>query len=247
MTVLGRHRRPLPDPLGSVETAWGPPVAACSLVLIAVPDDCIGGVALALAATGSVTAGHVVLHTSGLQDRSALAALDATGAGLGSWHPLQTFASPGGDPEALAGAPAVIEGDARGCAAGRALAERLQSHPVVEISAEGKPAYHAAAVVASNYLVVLADLAERLARDAGAGDAAQGLFAPLMLRTIANYGSVGPEALTGPISRGDAGTVARHLAALDGEERGIYVVMGRSARASGLDERLAQEIDVLLH
>lgn len=249
--LLGRHSRTLPEWLLAIETDWGPAIAAADLVLVAVPDDAIADVARTLATSGTVAARQIILHTSGLCDRTELAALDATGAALGSLHPLQTFAVPDGDPEALRGSPAAIEGDARALAAARAIAERLQLSPIVEIAAGGKPAYHAAAVFASNYQVVLADIAVRLARAAGAGDVSAELFLPLMRRTLDNYGIGGAAALTGPISRGDTGTVARHLDALTGADRALYVMLGREAlrlaRAAGLDERNATAIDMLLY
>ncbi|MES1260004.1 MAG: Rossmann-like and DUF2520 domain-containing protein [Gemmatimonadota bacterium] len=249
VTLLGRQASVLPGHLGRVETSWQAGVAAATLVVIAVPDDAIEGVAASLAATSAVTPAHVVLHTSGLHGRSSLAALEPTGAALGSWHPLQTFSSTHGDPASLAGSPAVIEGDARALDAGRSLAVLLALHPVVELPASGKAVYHAAAVFASNYLVVLGEIAARLAREAGAGGASQALFAPLMERTIANFGASGADALTGPIRRGDIGTIERHLAVLHGEEREVYLVMGKAAlrlaRASGLDDVTARRIEQL--
>ncbi len=199
-----------------VAPTFGPPewraaIDAAAVMLVAVPDDAIASVAETLAATGAVDARHVVLHTSGLHDRSALGALDSSGAGLGSWHPLQTFTNAAGEADLLRGSPAVIEGDARALAAGRDLAVALQLDPIVEIQGKDKARYHAGAVFASNYLVVIAEIAARLGRDAGAGDAAARLFQPLMRRTLANYGAEGASALTGPIRRGDTGTVARHL------------------------------------
>ena len=227
-----------------------PDVDQSDLVLIAVPDDAIEEVAGALARSRTVSSGQVVLHTSGLRDRMALAALGSTGAALGSWHPLQTFAAAGGDPGALAGSPAVIEGDARALEAGRWLAGRLHLRPVIEISAAAKPAYHAAAVFASNYLVALAEIATRLGAAAGAGDAAAEMFMPLMRRTLANCSSTGAASLTGPIRRGDAGTVALHLATLTGNDRTLYMSLGREtlrlAREAGLEPDRASAIERLL-
>ena len=250
VVVLGRQPRALPEPLPPVETDWAAAVARSDLLLLTVPDDAIAAVAGILVRIGAISNKHVVLHTSGLHDRSALAPLDGSGAALGSWHPLQTFALPGGDPGALAGSPVAIEGDARALEAGRILATRLHLRPVVELAAAAKPAYHAAAVFASNYVQVLAAIAARLARDAGAGHASPQLFLPLMRRSLANLAAGGSASLTGPISRGDAGTVARHLAALHGSERALYVGLGREAlrlaRDAGLDGEKARAIEGLL-
>ena len=177
--------------------------------------------------------------------------LESSGAALGSWHPLQTFSLPAGEPAALAGSPAVIEGDPRALVTGRELADLLHLRPVIEIAGDRKASYHAGAVFASNYLVVLADIAARLARDAGADGASAQLFLPLMRRTLANYGTGGVATLTGPISRGDADTVARHLEALEGSERALYIALGREAlrlaAASGLDPHAAKTIEQLLY
>jgi predicted short-subunit dehydrogenase-like oxidoreductase (DUF2520 family) len=248
--VLGREARTLPDDLGEVRTDWPPALAAARMVIVAVPDDAIGAVAATLLRTGQIRADHVVLHTSGLHDRGALAVLDATGAALGSLHPLQSFIGRDGEPDLLVSAPAAIEGDARALVAARNLATSLGMNPVVTLLAESKPAYHAGAVFAGNYLVVVATVAAKLARDAGAGAFASTLYLPLMRRALENAGA-GAAALSGPISRGDAGTVARHLEALTGLEREMYVVLGREAlmlaRASGLDSVAAAAIDELFY
>ncbi len=133
VSVISRRPIELPVAFMLATTEWGAAIDAADLVLIAVPDDAIARVAGTLAATGAVGHRHVVLHTSGLHDRSALGALDLSGAGLGSWHPLQTFTNVAGDADLLRGSPAVIEGDARALAAGREVAAALHMDPVVEI------------------------------------------------------------------------------------------------------------------
>jgi len=248
--LLARTARSAPRGLPDVETDWHDALAAASLVLVTVPDDQIPSAAAALARTGVIGTGHVVLHTSGLHDRSALSALEASGAGLGSLHPLQTFALSAGDADVLAGIPAVLEGDARAVAAGRRLAEALGMGMILELPASGKVAYHTAAVVASNYLVVLADLAERLARAAGAGEESATLFQPIMRQTLENIGAIGTvSALTGPVRRGDTGTVAAHLAGLSGSARSAYIVLGREAlqlaRRAGLADVSVAELERL--
>ncbi len=102
--------------------------------------------------------------------------------------------------------------------------------PVIELDGASKPRYHAGAVFAANYLVVLAHVAERLARDAGAGDAAATLYLPLMRRALANIGELGTAAsLSGPVVRGDAGTVATHLRVLEASDRELYQALARGA------------------
>ena len=163
--LLGRTRRPQ-DTLST------------TLVLIAVPDESIGMVAEDLARGRTVGERHVVLHLSGLLDRGALDPLGDTGAALGSFHPLQSIADPSTARARLRGACAGLEGDDRALDAGERLARALGMHPV-RLAPGVKPAYHAGAVIASNYVVVLASLAEGLAQKAGIPPAeARGLPAP---------------------------------------------------------------------
>jgi predicted short-subunit dehydrogenase-like oxidoreductase (DUF2520 family) len=111
--------------------------------------------------------------------------------------------------------------------------------PVIEIPGHAKVAYHAAAVLAGNSLVVLADLAGRLVAERGI-TAGASVFQPLMARTLANLAATNPSsALTGPVKRGDAGTIAAHLDALDGETRELYRLLAlqavRLVEAAGTD------------
>ena len=211
-----------------------------AVVFIATPDDAIGGVAAELARERAVSDGQVVLHLSGLLDHLALHALASTGAALGSFHPLQSIADPATAAERLRGAFAGLEGDPRAVEAGKRLAAALGMH-AVHLAPGAKPAYHAGAVIASNYVVVLAAVAERLARRSGATPAeAAALYLPLMQGTVANL-SLGPAAaLTGPVRRGDAATVRTHLAALAPEERQLYRALGLVALRRGREAGLAE-------
>jgi predicted short-subunit dehydrogenase-like oxidoreductase (DUF2520 family) len=233
-TLLSRTRRP-------------EDTRRAALVLIATPDDAIGGVAAELASEQAVSGAQVVLHLSGLLDRLALDPLAHTGAALGSFHPLQSIADPATAAERLRGAFAALEGDRDAVEAGERLAAALGMR-VVHLAAGAKPAYHAGAVIASNYTVVLAAVAERLARRSGASPAeAAALYLPLMQGTVANLSQGPAAALTGPVRRGDAATVRIHLAALAPEERQLYRVLGlvalQLARQAGLAEGQAAEVE----
>lgn len=235
--LLGRTARPAATP--EVELDWHDALAAAGLVMIAVPDDAIAEVVGMLTMTNAIRPGSVVLHTSGLHDSSVLEPLAARGAVTGSWHPLRSIPV-AGEGDAFTGVAAILEGGAAAVAAGRALAERLDMAPILELPAAGKARYHAAAVFASNYLVVLAEIAARLAREAGAGEASGTLFLPIMQQTLENLAGRDPAgALTGPVRRGDVGTVATHLAVLSGDDRAAYLVLAREAlrlaEAAGLD------------
>jgi predicted short-subunit dehydrogenase-like oxidoreductase (DUF2520 family) len=244
-------RRPteLPSPIECSLDPWNAVLAETDIVLLAVPDDAIGNVATAIHDASLERA--VVLHTSGLRDRTALKALEGCARGLGSFHPLQTLA---GDSEAagrLHASFAVLEGDVAAVQAGRRLAATLGME-ALSIEAAQKPRYHAAAVLVSNYTVTLAAIGARLARDAGIpAEAASRIFLPLLEGTVKNLEALGPaSALTGPIRRGDVGTVAAHLAALEGADRRLYAMLGlravELAREAGLgDDRAAGLRDVL--
>jgi predicted short-subunit dehydrogenase-like oxidoreductase (DUF2520 family) len=237
VTLLSRSRRP-------------EDTRPAALLLIATPDDAVAALATELAGERAVDGHQVVLHLSGLLDRRALEPLASTGAGLGSFHPLQSIADPAGAPARLAGAFAGLEGDERALQAGERLAAALGMR-TVRLAPGAKPAYHAGAVIASNYAVVLADMAERLARQAGIGaEEAEAMYLPLMAGTVANLGLGPAGALTGPIRRGDAATVRSHLAVLGSGDRALYRALGlaalRLAREAGLAPESAREVERVL-
>ncbi len=235
---------------GSGAAALEEAVAAAKTILLAVPDDAIGGQAVALERTGRITGEHVVLHLSGLLTRSALAALEQTGAALGSFHPLQTIAEPAAAPDLLRGAVAGIEGDGRALAAGRELAERLGMR-AVELPAGGKAAYHAGASIVANYTVTLAGLAQRLAEQAGVPAVeARRMYLPLLEGALENLRTLGPvHGLTGPVRRGDVATLRAHLRVLDPPSAELYCRLGLAAlelaREAGLKPELAERVERL--
>ncbi len=177
------------------------------IVLLCVPDAEIGDAA---ACTGDA---RFVGHVSGATPLTTLAAAEAEAFGL---HPLQTFAG-GEGPEAFEGVGAAIAGTTpEALAVARDLALRLGMTPI-EISDSERAAYHAAASIASNFLVTLQAAAEQLAAGAGIAPAdARTLLAPLVRSTVDNWAERGPgEALTGPVARGDDATVARQRGAVE--------------------------------
>ncbi len=225
----GRRGKPVPPPL---RLSWGGPppwLDTVAVLVLAVRDDAIEPTATAVASTGAVTSHHVVLHLSGLLDTTPLKALRATGAAVGVLHPLQAIAQPEAAPARLRGALAALSGDERAVRAAAELARSIGLRPV-HVAEAAKARYHAAAAIASNYLVVLAAVAERLMEDAGleTRDARAGIAA-LMEGTLANIAADGPAALTGPIVRGDVATVRAHLAVLPADLRTAYCALGRVA------------------
>jgi predicted short-subunit dehydrogenase-like oxidoreductase (DUF2520 family) len=184
-------------------------VAAAEALLLCVPDDAIEEACEALSPLGARL--RLVGHTSGATPLSALRAAAARGASTFSIHPLQTVPDAVAD---LTGAPCAVAGaDAAAVRFAWELAERLGMAPF-EVPEERRAAYHAAASMASNYLVALEESAVALLGEAGI-EGGRELLSPLVLRTAANWAERGGEALTGPIARGDAATVERHRAALD--------------------------------
>jgi predicted short-subunit dehydrogenase-like oxidoreductase (DUF2520 family) len=186
-------------------------VAVCErseIALLCVPDDQIESACETIAV--AVPPLRLVGHTSGATPLAALAAARRRGAETFGLHPLQTV--PDGA-TSLAGAPCAVSGsshDARDAAA--ALAEQLGMKPFA-LDDERRAAYHAAASMASNFLVALEESAAELLGEIGVDDARE-LLAPLVLRSAANWAERGGAALTGPIARGDEETVARHLEAI---------------------------------
>lgn len=199
-------------------------VAGAAVILLAVPDDAITTVAAGLRAAAPPM-DAVVLHLSGARDRSALAPLEGRAAGLGSFWPIQTVTGSPGVAGRFAGSFVGLEGDAVALAAGERLAAALGMAPV-RIPSAGKALAHAGAVIAGNYLVTLLSVAEGLARAAGVDPSVAGrIYLPLARTTLENVGADAIDALTGPIARGDVGTVRLHLASLSGSPRETYVML----------------------
>jgi predicted short-subunit dehydrogenase-like oxidoreductase (DUF2520 family) len=172
----------------------------CDAIVLCVPDAEIPAAAATVAG-----AAPLVGHTSGATPLRALEPARADAFGL---HPLQTFAAGARGLAAFAGAGCAVAGTTPAAIAFAAdLAGALGMTPF-EIDEEGRAAYHAAASVASNFLVTLQAAAERIAAGAGlAPEDARRLLAPLLRRTLDNLAELGPEeALTGPVARGDVAT-----------------------------------------
>jgi predicted short-subunit dehydrogenase-like oxidoreductase (DUF2520 family) len=217
------------------------------ILILAVRDDAITPLAAALAKSRAITERHVVLHLSGVQGQEALGPLVSSRAALGSFHPLQTIVEPERAPARLKGAWAAVEGMPRAEEAGEHLAKAMGMHPF-RIATKAKPIYHAGAVFASNYLVVVEAVAQRLLRHAGLSDAdAWAALRPLVEGTFENLTNLEPrEALTGPVMRGDTATIGRHLASLAMDDAKLYRALGRAAlelaQKQGMDEETAEKV-----
>lgn len=164
-----------------------------AVVLLCVPDDAIA------TAAAAVIPGPVLGHCSGV---STLAVLGGR-AGF-SLHPLMTVTGPEADFRGVWAAVAGTDTDALTIAEGLAGALGLRA---VRVADADRAAYHAAAAIAANFLVTLESAAAELMRSAGLD---REVLLPLARAALENWGRLGPAALTGPVARGDAGTVARH-------------------------------------
>lgn len=228
--VHGRRPKPVPPPLTLTTGALPAWLREMDLLLVAVPDDAISEVATALAAQRRTKAGQVVLHLSGALDKGALQPLAASGAVLGSLHPLQTLSDPALAPQLLKGAVATVEGEPRAVEVASGLARDV-GLVAVPIPGDQKPGYHAAAVFASNFLVALAGVAQRLFVSAGLPEAvARTALTALMAGALENLRTAGPAgALTGPVARGDVDTIRAHLHALQAADAELYRALSRAA------------------
>jgi predicted short-subunit dehydrogenase-like oxidoreductase (DUF2520 family) len=187
------------------------------LIFISTPDGAISQVAAEL----KWSSGKNVVHCSGADTSEALADAKAQGAQTGVFHPLQTFAGANsGLP--FTGVTFSIEAQEPLLAVLKTMATDLAGRWIV-LKPEDKPLYHASAVIVSNYMVALVKIATDLWADFGIQrDEATKALLPLILGTIDNIEKTGlPGCLTGPIARGDSGTITKHLDALAQEHQGI--------------------------
>jgi predicted short-subunit dehydrogenase-like oxidoreductase (DUF2520 family) len=188
------------------------------LVLLAVPDDALAGLVTGLvemdAIRPSARGGQIVAHTSGAHGVAVLEPVLARGAHPLALHPAMTFTGTEADLDRIA---AGVTFGITATAETRPIAQRLVAdlHGTAEwIDEARRPLYHAALAHGANHLVTLVNEAMDRLRDAGVQDPRQ-VLAPLLGAALDNTLRLGDAALTGPVARGDAGTVAKHLATLD--------------------------------
>lgn len=187
-------------------------VERAELVLLAVPDDALPGLVEGLARLGVWQPGQLVVHTSGRHGTGVLDPARRMGAIPLAIHPAMTFTGLSLDlgrlPECTFGitAPAAVLPIAQ------ALVVEMGAEPVV-IDEENRPLYHAALAHASNHLVTLASQSAQLLSDIGV-QRPDRMLGPLLKASLENALASGESALTGPVARGDAGTVQAHTDAL---------------------------------
>jgi predicted short-subunit dehydrogenase-like oxidoreductase (DUF2520 family) len=221
------------------------------LVFITTPDGAIGQVA----AQVKWRSGQCVVHCSGADSTEVLQPAKALGARTGAFHPLQTFAGVRQAVDNIPGSTFAIEAEEPLRTDLKGMAEALGGY-WIELKASDKVVYHASAVIACNYLVTLVTLATDLWQTFGVPrqEATRALM-PLLRGTLNNLENIGiPNCLTGPIARGDMGTVQKHLAALDTvapsvaatyRELGLQTIPVSLSKGK-IDEARASELRALL-
>ncbi len=226
------------------------------VVIIAVRDSRIPEVAARLVSEKRLRPTQVLLHTSGNRPAAEMLAVARKHvAGVGTLHPLIAVTDAPGTLENLRGAAFGIEGDEPAKKAAVKLV-RMMGGRALMLSSENMALYHAGAVVASNYVVALADIARSLLVAAGVPeDQALPALLPLMTSAVNNLTEVGlPSAMTGPVVRGDAVSVERHIEALQQKAPDVvdtYRRLGREVlriarkRVPGLDDGAVEKMAAL--
>ncbi len=186
-------------------------VDECHLVIVAVPDDAVAGVSSAI----RLYSGQAIVHTSGALGAEVLTPSLAAGTQAGGFHPLIAFADVERAVEALRGATVAVEAEPPLLGLLGEMASSIGAHPVV-IPHGAKAAYHAAAVLAAAGTISLLDSIAELGRVAGLDEAqSRAVYLPLVENTLGNARALGiARALTGPMTRGDVGTLEAHAATL---------------------------------
>ena len=230
-----------------------PDVAAQSdLLLLTVPDDALPDLVRGLAATGSFVRGQLVVHTSGRWGTDVLQPAAAAGALPLALHPVMTFTGTSIDLSRLGGCVFGVTSVPELLPIADALVLEMGGEPL-HVDDEHRELYHAALAHAANHLVTLVTSSAELLRVAGVEDPAR-LLGPLLSAALDNALRSGDAALTGPVARGDAKTVAAHVAAIGAvstSTRAAYVELARltadRAMASGLLDPVHAEalLDVL--
>jgi predicted short-subunit dehydrogenase-like oxidoreductase (DUF2520 family) len=230
--VTDRSRPPAPDEL------------AADLLLLAVPDDALAALVAGLAGAGAFHEGQIVAHTSGAHGVAVLAPAVARGARPLALHPAMTFAGGHADLDRLRkGISFGLTAPADVRPAAEALVRDLGGTPEW-IPEERRGLYHAALAHGANHLVTLVNDAMDRLREAGVGQPER-VLDPLLHAALDNTLRLGDAALTGPVSRGDAGTVRRHVEVLTDaapEAAPAYLVLARRTAARALAAgRLSQD------
>ncbi|MEV6714945.1 DUF2520 domain-containing protein [Lentzea sp. NPDC051208] len=186
--------------------------ARADLVLLAVPDDELEGLVKGLVATGSLRAGQIVAHTSGAMGVRVLEPAAELGALTLALHPVMTFTGRSEDLQRMSAACVGVtaaDGDEVAWNVGEALVVEMDAEPV-RVPEAVRPLYHSALAHGANHLITLVRDAADLLTNSGVANAER-LLGPLLSAALDNALRHGDRALTGPVARGDTGTLRKHL------------------------------------
>ncbi len=244
--VVGLHGK-RPSGVATSTGALPKEMASANVIIVCVRDPQLDETideVVAASRDGRVARGTVILHTSAIAEPSGLRTLNESGFPGGTFHPLVPFSDLEVAADLLRKGWIGIDGENAAKSASRRLAGHIGAR-TLDIPAGQKPAYHAAAVISSNFPVVLASVAGHLLHDIGVPDgSAYQAVGSLMSGALANMKQALPDdALTGPIMRGDAETVGKHLRALQGHGAASEVYRALSAaaveiaRSRGVDQK----------
>ena len=210
------------------------------LVLLAVPDDALGPLVSGLAATNAWQAGQLVAHTSGRFGTDILEPARRAGAIPLALHPAMTFTGMSLDLTRLADCSFGVTAPTAVLPIAQALVVEMGAEPVV-IDEADRVNYHLALAHASNHLVTITAQSVQLLKDIGVENPDR-LLGPLMRASLENALASGEHALTGPVARGDAGTVAAHLSEMAAQDsadlRDTYRALSLATARRAIDRGL---------
>lgn len=238
--------------LAAVAAHEAPSAAArgAELVLVTTPDDAIAAVVTDLAVADALREGQRVVHVAGSQGLAPLRRAALAGAGVAACHPAQTFPAGEPDPDAIVGAAWAVTAAADDRRWAHDLVRDCGGYPH-DLDEDARVLYHAALTMGSNAVGAVVAAARMLLAGAGI-DVPADFLAPLVERSAAAALEGGAEAITGPVVRGDLGTVERHLEALDRDVphlaatyRHLATVILAQVRPT-LDPAAAAHLDALL-
>jgi predicted short-subunit dehydrogenase-like oxidoreductase (DUF2520 family) len=235
-TSLARARRLLPD---AAIMRPEEVLAQSGLVLLTVPDDALPGLVAGLAATGAPMEGRLLAHASGRHGLAVLEPATRRGALPLALHPVMTFTGRPDDLDRLAGISFGVTAPEPLRPVAEALVIEMGGEPVF-IAEERRSLYHAALASGANHLVTLVVQAADLLREAGVAEPAR-MLGPLLSAAVDNALRLGDAGLTGPVTRGDADTVADHIEALrdvSPEALRAYVALARLTADRALAARM---------
>lgn len=198
------------------------------LLLLSVPDDSLPELVQGLVATGSITAGQIVAHTSGRYGTGVLDAVREVNALPIAIHPVMTFTGTSIDIQRMVGVPFGVTAPEALLPIAQALVVDLGGEPVV-VSEEKRAAYHATLSWSSNFLATVVNQGKEFARELGVEEPSR-LLGPLLSATLDNALRYGDTAMTGPVSRGDAQTIRAHreeMARFSPAVQGAYLALAR--------------------